>query len=185
MLQRVIFALFLFFPSVVFAGGGPGDLVLEMISKLKETRQASVILEYIHWGKAFESFPARDKARIRVNSPEEMKDYFETFFRDPGSFLKREMEQQLTSLDPAQADMARANMERMVKTVEQKQLEMQQKMSEAEYSLGEVSVQGNAATVELISQLDGEKKSRKLPLEKVDGRWYLPGMTFIQEKQTS
>ncbi|MCB0331979.1 MAG: nuclear transport factor 2 family protein [Bdellovibrionales bacterium] len=93
------------------------------------------------------------------------------------------MEQQLVGLDPEKANMVRANLENMVKTVEQKQLEMQQKMAQAEYSIGEVSVQGNAATVELVSSLDGETKTRSLPLEKIEGRWYLPGMSFISEKR--
>ncbi|MCB0331980.1 MAG: hypothetical protein KDD55_00705 [Bdellovibrionales bacterium] len=80
MFVRLFFFILVALPLHTFAESGPADLVQEMIGRLKSTHKASVILEYIHWGKAFESFPEQDKTRIRVHSPAEMRSYFETFF---------------------------------------------------------------------------------------------------------
>jgi len=160
-------------------------MVSEMIGRLKSERDPAVLLEYVHWDTAFRNFPEDQRREIQVSNPAEFRGYFEGFFRDPADFVQRQMQSRMSGMSSDQKQMLEAQFKQLANQMLDKRRRMDEKMSRAEYRIGEVEVEGNAATVELITTLDGQTRAQTLPLELINGRWFLPTMKFVESSSAS
>jgi len=167
------------------AQAAPEEMVIEMVDRLKSERDPSVLLEYVHWDTAFDNFPEEQRREIDVSSPGEFRGYFEGFFRDPANFIQKQMKGRMAGMTPEQQQMMQAQFEQMAASMVEKRRKIDEKMSRAEYKVGQIDLKGNTATVELITSLDGQTRSQSLPLELINGKWYLPTMKFVDGKSAS
>lgn len=159
----------------------PGVVVQEILDRLKKEEDPSVILDYVHWPSAWKSFPQSQRDQMGISSEEDFKSYFETFFQEPEEFVQKYVLARYKNSDTKLSD---ESLERMADMMKRKKDEIKQKMKNTTYALGDISTQGNAATVEVKSTLDGKTKTQTLPLQSIDGKWYLPTMKFLEENQT-
>lgn len=175
-----IIALFAAGPGV--AAPTPEGTVQEMLTRLKQERDPAVMLQYVHWQSAFDNFPSAQRQEMGVDSPAAFQKYFENFFKDPSHFMREQLRGRLDALPENQRAAVQSQMDHMVQMFAEKRKEMDEKMGRTEYTIGSVDKQGNAATVEITSSLDGNQRTQRIPLEFIDGRWYLPTMKFVQDK---
>jgi hypothetical protein len=158
---------------------GPRLVVQSIAGDLQREKNPAVILNYVHWPSAFSSLKAEERTRLKITSPEGMKNYFEGFFRDPGEFLKKELTERLEAMPQEKRASYAERFDHSVALMKKKQSEMKQRLASTSYSTGRVSVDGENARVELVSTVQGETRRELIPLVKVNGRWYLPSPSAL------
>jgi len=53
----------------------PEKVVEDMLNKLKETSDYSVVVDFMHWPSAFESIGAAERKRLGIESAEQLKEH--------------------------------------------------------------------------------------------------------------
>ncbi|MCB0354454.1 MAG: hypothetical protein KDD64_13045 [Bdellovibrionales bacterium] len=168
--------------SLTEGGDSARDAVWQMVSKMKSEGAMGPMLDFVHWPTAFEGFPVSERAKLGITSPEKMHEYFSSVLSNPER-LPGMMMEKLSALPPQEREKVEKNMNELVTIMKRKQAEMKEKIQRTSYSIGEVSVQGGSATVELVSTLDGQSKHTVLPMELHEGKWYLPTMKLLEEQK--
>lgn len=169
------------FVNVLFAADNPKQLVVEMLDRFQEEKSFAAMLDYVHWQTAWANFPAQDKKRMSVNSPEEFRSYFEAFFNDPGEFAKKHMLPNMPKTNSLNAEQQQKRLLEFTSRFEKKQKLMKENIEKTKYSIGKVDQQGDVATVEIVSTLNGKTENQSLPLERINGKWYLPTMKILSQ----
>ena len=91
----------LFFAATVcVAQGGAKQLVEEIVNRLKETGNAAVVLDYVHWPTAFENLPVSDRRLMEISSAEEFRSYVNGMVTNPQEFVRREYTTRLNASAP-------------------------------------------------------------------------------------
>ncbi len=181
-LRVLSFIVYILVPAICLAApstGKPEVVVQSMLTELKSEADPAVLLDYVHWPTAWKSFPQTQRDKIGIRSPEELKEYFENFFKDPDQFIEKYI---MSRYEGSQA-LPEQSITKMAETMKRKKAQMREKMKNTSYEIGKSTIQGNAASVEIVSTLNGKSKSQTLPLQNIDGKWYLPTMKLLDDSQ--
>jgi len=162
--------------NTALAQNSPEETIQKMTSEMKKQKSAAPIVEYVHWETAFKTLTPEESAGMKVNSAEELKKYSKSMLQDPVAFMKEQMQANLGDIPAEQRIFAEQAMAGMIEMVETEHKKMAEEMKNTEYKVGETTIEGDVATVELLTTLNGETKTDSIELKKIDGRWYLPSL---------
>lgn len=188
MRQLTRFFLLLALLSPVFSSqsfaAGPEQTVRSMLQELQAERDPAVVLQFVHWQKAFVRLPLEERRDLDVSSAPELERYFRDFLRDPERMLHEQMLRRINQLPMEERKRAHEQLVPLVEALKRKQADLKERIGRTSYEIGQVENSGDFATVEVHAELDGKKKIRRLPLEKVGADWYLASIPFVNESRT-
>lgn len=154
----------------------PESRVAEMISTIKSQGTYEALLDYIHWGVAFEKMTADQKNQLSVNSPDSLKQKLKQMMAHPEALLEQQFNARLGSVPPEQRAMMEQIKQQQINSIKQRVSEMQDKMKRTEYVVKSTRLDpedASHAVVVVEGSVDGTSKLKEISLQKQDGEWYL------------
>ncbi len=161
------------------AKSSPEGVLNRILSEIKTAQNTSPVVNYVDWKKAFNSLSVERKNKISVNSSDEMKSYYQTILKNPIAVMEKQYKARIAKLDPEQKSVYEEQFSSVKKILEEKTKEMNSRIAESTYEVGEANIDGNIAIVSLKRKYLGKTKEEKVRLEKSDGRWLLPAVNSI------
>jgi len=177
----IMLLVFLATLNTAVAQSTPQETIEKMTSEMIKQESPAPIVDYVHWATAYKSLTAEESAAMKVNSPEELKRYSKSMLEDPVAFMREQMQANLGDIPAEQRQFAEQAMAGMINMVEAEHKKMAEDMKNTTYKVGETTVNGDTAKVELLTTLDGETKTDTIELQKIEGRWYLPSLGMGSE----
>ena len=165
-------------PSFAQAAATPEDTVKEIVSKLKESGDPGVVLEYVSWEDAFKDAPPQVLQSLGVKDAGGLKAQTERLMEQPAAFVREKMVQKIATLPPAQQEMMNQQLDSLTKKVEDDFADMKAKLKRTEFKVGKSSVTGDAATVDISATIDGTSQDSELKLLKRNDNWLLASPEF-------
>lgn len=162
---------------------GPDATVQEIVGRMKKEGNPSVVVEYVNWEKAFAEFPEKQREQLSVKNSQELRTFFFEMLAHPTDMMKKQMETRLTNIPADKQEEAKQSIAKIQEMMRAKEVEMKQRLSQTEYQIGDVKVDGNKAVVKLVQTYQGQKREEDVPLEKENGRWLLPSVNMIPAAQ--
>jgi len=176
-------------PSVVLAQSSSPlsaeETLLKMMSELKESKNPSVMLNYVYWPQAFANFPAEHRARLQISSAEELKSHFKAIIEDPGTFMREQLVNHAHDLPEEHRAAAVKSMKSMVDEMESHHEVMRKNMRLADYQARTLRMDEGSALIELRTTLGDRTDIDQVELVKIANDWYLPTVVFIQTQARS
>jgi len=172
----VFFISSLLFVSSAFAEVQPAEVVTEMIAKIKAEKNPAVIANYVHWPTAFKALDPKQKRLLEVNTADELKTYYKNLLNDPRTIILSQLEKHIQDLPEDKQAAIKARLSGIADQASSEFQKKKNKFLDSDYTVGESKISGDAASVEIFTNSQGEKKSESLSLIKVDNRWYLPSV---------
>jgi len=176
----IVLVVFLLFPSLSpLYADAPEDVLKEIIGKIKAQNDASPVVEYVDWNKAFTEMPPPQKMAMKINSPQEMKSFYKQVLANPSAMMKKQFEERLGMIPEAQRPMMRQSLARMEEMMKQKEAEMKQKIAGTTYEVGKSEINGANAKVELKQTYEGKTKVEKVEFVKSGDNWLLASVGLV------
>lgn len=169
-------------PSANVAWGetDPRAVVKAMLSRLKQTGEPVVILDYVHWPSAYANFPEAERRAMGITNADQLKAHVTKMLSDPSGFARERAQEMIANLPADRQAKVREQMNQMAAGLEAKTSEMRTKMSRIDYAVGNARIQGAFADVPIVSTLDGQTKTSDIKLQFIEGSWYLPTFEFAK-----
>lgn len=158
--------------SVCLAEKSPEAVVEEIISKMKKSGDPKVMTDYVDWQSAYDQMPPSARTAAKINSPEQMKTYYNGIAGGNGA-LEQTLSAQLDKVPADRKAAAQALIQSMSKQIESGKAKMDARIKDSTYRVLSSKVEGNNATVLVESTYQGETKNQELPMVKRDGKWLL------------
>jgi hypothetical protein len=171
--------------STALGAASPEDTVKEITTKLKSEGSPVAVLDYIHWEKAFDEFPAPAKAELGIKTPEDLRVHLKDALTDPSAFIKRSMESRRAKLPPEQQPMIDAMMAPLAEQVKKQFADAQSKLKRTEFEVGKAEINGANASVPLTAKVDGESRTDTVRLVKVNDAWLLESLKMAESAAMS
>lgn len=177
-----LIGIIILLPTLAFAQVSPEEFVNGMFKKYKEEGSAHAFLQFIHWTTAFAAMSDEDKAARGITTADELQLQYEAFYTDPTSFLESVMEPKLASVVPEKRDEVRAQLKQIAEAMLMKNAQMKEKITKSEYDVGDPKINGEQASVEVVSKLRGSEEKITVMVSYINGKWWLPGFSAIRSK---
>jgi len=161
------------------------ETVLKMMSELKESKNPSVMLNYVYWPQAFANFPAEQRAKLQISNAEELKSHFKAIIEDPGTFMREQLVNHAQDLPEEHRAAAVESMKSMVDEMESHNEVMRKNMGLATYQARTLRMDEVSALIELRTTLGDSTDIDQVELVKIEDNWYLPTVVFIQTQARS
>ena len=158
----------------------PKAIVEEMVTRLKASGDATVVLDYVHWPTAFANLPLNERRLMEISSPEELREYVKSMVSNPQEFVRKEFASRMQNVAPKDRETAKHDMEITVAKIQEQKTQIQKSISRTEYKIGEPDQTSDTnVTIPIIASLDGQTKTSSVALQQIEGKWYLPAMDFV------
>ena len=149
-----------------------------LIAEVKSTGSPVAIIERVDWTTAFAQTLPEYRKGIGVKTPAELKDFYRSMFENPNAVMKEKLASKMDSLPPAKQAALEVLMMRVEASMkEHKQSEMD-KLRRSKINVIGSKIDGDKATVEFESLLDGKTKTQTVQLIKVDNQWRFPTLQW-------
>lgn len=176
----VCFMLIVSFSSACFADGqSPEKTLEEILGKIKEAGNASPVVEYVDWDKAFKEAPDTQKSIMKISDANGMKEFYKEVLANPSSVMKKQFESRKASMPESQRTMLEQTFTRMEAMMKEKEKEMKKKIAGTEYTIGEAKIEGDEAKVSLKQEYDGKSRTEEVTFLKSGDRWMLPAVAML------
>ena len=163
----------------------PKKVLKEIISKIKSASNTSPVVDYVNWSKAYGSLSESRKNFMGIDSPDSMKEYYRRVLKSPVSVMKEQFERKLESVPNNQRPALEQTFARMEKVMAQKSKEMESRVKNTDYEIGEVKIEGETATIALKHTFNSVFKTEEVILERVGDKWLLPSVGMIANRPSA
>jgi len=170
--------------GVVLADSTPDGTVKEIVKRMKEEGNPSVVVEYVNWEKAYADFPVKQREQLNVKNSAELKAFFQEMLAHPTDMMKKKMEQQLATVAPDKQEEAKTQMVKIEEMMRNKEAEMKERLTSTVYEVGDVKkLDNNKAEVKLTQTYKDQKRTETITLEKDGEAWLLPSVAMVAPQQ--
>ena len=160
---------------------GPKETVEIVLQQIKQKGGPAGMMDYVHWDSAYNNLPEIEKKNFNVQSSSELKELYKVMFENPDLFMKQQMRKRFGNLEPNQKAAFETQLDQMANMMKEKIKEQKDKMARTNFTIGDVDVEGDNATVKVTSALDGKTKQTDVKLVKIDGKWLFPGFQMAAQ----
>jgi hypothetical protein len=167
-----------FFPAYGYATS-PDDVLREMVGKMKEKNSPSVVVDYVQWDEAFANLAPKHREQMRVNSPQEMKEFYRQVLANPLSVMKSQLQEQTKSIPVEKKAEYDQYMMQMEQRLTLQQQELGRRIQQTTYEIGTAVVEGNTARVKLKQTFDGKSVEEEVKFVKAGDTWLLPSVSSM------
>ncbi len=166
-------------PGTVLADLSPTKTVEAIVESIKASGNASGVVEYVNWKKAYEQLPEIQRKQLGIDSSDKMKGFFTEMLASPSAALKKQMEARIQTVPADKQEQAKQSLVQFEKMMQAKEAEMKERISGTVYKVSDEKVAGNVATVKLTQTFKGETKTEEVKLEKEGDKWLLPTLNSM------
>ncbi len=157
----------------------PEKTLEEILGKIKEAGNASPVVEYVDWEKAFKEAPEVQKSIMQISDANGMKEFYKEVLEKPSSVMKKQFEMRKESMPESQRTMLEQTFTRMEAKMKEKEKEMKAKIAGTEYTIGEAEIDGETAKVSLKQEYEGKSRTETVTFVKSGDRWMLPAVAMF------
>lgn len=161
----------------------PEEVLKEIISKIQSASNTAPIVDYVDWSKAYSSIPAPRRQFMGVDSPEAMKEYYRKVLKDPVVVMKQQFKQKLSTVPNSQKPALEQTFARMEKVMSEKTKEMQSRIKNTKYQVGEATIEGGKAVVPMTQIFNQVKKTEEVVFERSGKTWRLPSVGMMSNQK--
>jgi hypothetical protein len=177
-MKKILLAILMIgcFVGNAVAAGNPEDVVNSMIKDLQKDGGPLGVVNYVDWQTAFDGVPEQERKGMGVNSPEELKTFYQKLYTDPSAFFQKQMSARLATVPADQQAAMKAQMDQMSAQMKVKFEQAKEDIKKTKFEVGSAKIDGDKAVVHVSTTLNGEKKEDDINLIKIDDKWYLPSL---------
>jgi UPF0176 protein len=174
-------SFFMIFSSLVFATQSPESVVKEAISKMQEKGDPSPVVEYVDWDHMYLNLPATNKKLMKVNNPEELKEFYRKVLASPSSEIADLIHSKFSEGDSSVETLNNSKMNEVLAKLQQRILEKEKRVTkrlqESTYEVGEATVSDKTAMVTISHTYQDVTKKDDVQLHLKDGKWYFTSLS--------
>lgn len=170
-------------PALSHADTGPAKTVENIIAAIKSAGNASGVVDFVNWKKAYEQLPDVQRSQLQIDSPDKMKAFFKEMLTSPAATMKKQMEAKLATVPADKQEVAKQSVQKIEKMMQEKEIEMKDRIAKTEYKVSDEKISGETATVKLTQVYNGETKTEEIKLEKDGDKWLLPALNSLNGGQ--
>lgn len=166
----------------------PEEVAKTAIRKMQEKGDPSPVVEYIDWEHMFNTLPKHNKNVMNVSTPEELKSFYSKVLESPSveiaETLSSSIKNNNTSPDlNINQEKAKEVISKLKKRLEEKEIEMKNKLKNSEYNIRKIKEENNTALVEIQQTYNSEVKTDTIEMHKKEGNWFFTSLsnTFTQK----
>jgi len=164
----------LYFNSLAFVWAeSPEQAFQGVVDKMKASRDASVLADFVHWPSAFATVSPKQRVMLGVNDPKEFAKYYKSLLSDPASVLREQMTRYASALPADQQEVLKARMEPMVKKAAGKFEGLLSSVESSEFRIKKSEIEGDSATVSFLRVSGVDEIEEKVDMIKVGDRWLI------------
>jgi Domain of unknown function (DUF4878) len=184
-MKKILLAILMLgcFAQIAVAADSPEDVVTKMVADLKKDGGPLGVINYVHWQTAFDGLPEQEKKGMGVNTPEELKTFYQNLYTDPSAFFQKQMTARMGNVPAEQQAAMKAQMDQMSAQMKEKFAKAKEDIKKTDFEITNSKIDGDKAVVHVSTTLDGAKKEDDINLIKIDDKWYLPSL--LQGKEPS
>ncbi len=159
----------------------PTEVVNKVITSMKKDGSPVAMVEYIHWPTAFENLSAQQRQEMGIDSVESLRSYMKKMLASPSSAMRDMMESRINQIPPEGQASMKAMIDQMVSRVEAQEQQMKSKIAAADYEVKALEETQDSASVEIKTLSEGKEKVDTVQLQKIDGKWYFPSISSMND----
>ncbi len=170
--------------NIAFAESSPDGTVREIVKRMKEEGNPSVVVDYVNWEKAYSDFPVQQREQLNVKNSGELKAFFQQMLAHPTDMMHKKMEAQLATIAPEKQEEAKSQMAKIEEMMRGKEAEMKERLTSTVYEVGKVKkIDETKAEVQLTQTYKDQKRTETITLEKDGENWLLPSVAMVPPPQ--
>lgn len=168
--------------SSLAQAASPAETLRELVGKVKSTKSAVPIVDYVNWDLAFKDMADLEKQKLNINSASDLKKFFTKMLTSPSEAVREKMEERVNALPADKQPQARQGMQQLQQMLKAKEGEIKERLGNTEYKVQNEKIEGDKATVQLVQTYNNETKTEDVKLQNFEGRWLLPTATLMSNK---
>jgi UPF0176 protein len=174
-------SFFTILSSYVIATQSPENVVKEAIYKMQEKGDPSPVVEYVDWDHMFLNVPATNKKLMKVNNPQELKEFYRKVLASPSSEIADLIHSKFSESDSSGEAVSKNKMNdvlaKLQQRIQEKEKKVTKRLQESTYEVGEVTVTGEKAMVTISHTYEEITKKDEVQLHLKEGKWYFTSLS--------
>jgi hypothetical protein len=166
-----------------FADETPEEMLKALIAQVRTSGSPAPILERVDWKTAFAQTLPEHREAIGAKTPKELKKIYRAVFENPNKLMKEKIAPKMGTLSPEKQAAIEVLMMRVESTMKERKKSDMEILRRSEIKVVGSKIDGDKATVEFESLLDGKTKTQMLQLIKVDGQWRFPTLQWVKAQE--
>ena len=182
LLTILIVNIFIFSsPLLAEPMASPEDTVTSLIQDVKTSKNLSVVGNYIHWESQFHNLTKGQSNKLFVSSPEQLRSLMTIVLSSP-EIVVNSLNLESIAKNSAARGRLGSSQANLGQKIEKNISTILNDISSSQTKILGTEINGNEAKVQIEVTYPNDKKLTKfVPLEKVEGRWYLKRLKSISE----
>ena len=162
--------------NAAVAESGPAETLIALTRKMHDSAGELPALDYIDWESAFADLSSTERSNLNIQSARDLQEHYRKAWTDPALLIEPQIEHQLQTMPEESRIILEQEKASIIQSSRDRTAELNARYHRASYQIGAESINGNSATVDLETEVDGIKLKQQIPFVRRSNTWYIAGI---------